>query len=68
VGSLLRYIPRLLASNQSVFGFRAAAASFSVAILSYLRQTQDFFVKQRLIWALIVIAFGMSPTSAPASA
>lgn len=34
-----------------------------MAILAFLYQTQDFFTKQRLIWALIVIAFGMSPTS-----
>lgn len=62
-GNGLRYISRILASDQSVFGFRAAAASFSVAILAFLHQTQDFFNNQRLIWALIVIAFGMSPTS-----
>lgn len=62
-GNVLRYISRILSSDESVFGFRAAAASFSVAILAFLHQTQDFFTKQRLIWALIVIAFGMSPTS-----
>lgn len=62
-GNALRYISRILASDQSIFGFRAAAASSSVAILAFLHQTQDFFLKQRLIWVLIVIAFGMSPTS-----
>jgi hypothetical protein len=62
-GNVLRYVSQVLASDQSVFGFRAAAASFSVAILAFLHQTQDFFKEQRLIWALIVIAFGMSPTS-----
>lgn len=46
VGLLLH----ILASDQSVFGFRAAAAPFSVGLLAYLRQTQNFFFEQRLIW------------------
>jgi Fusaric acid resistance protein-like len=62
-GNSLRSISHFLASDQSVFGFRAAAASFTVAIPAYLHQTQDFFFQQRLIWALIVIVIGMSPTS-----
>lgn len=59
----LGHFPHFLASDQSAFGFRAAAAAFSVAILAYLRQTQSFFFEQRLIWVLIVIVLGMSPTS-----
>lgn len=59
----LGHVPRLLASDQSAFGLRAAAAAFSVAILAYLRQTQAFFFEQRLIWVLIVIVLGMSLTS-----
>ncbi|EHY56249.1 uncharacterized protein HMPREF1120_04338 [Exophiala dermatitidis NIH/UT8656] len=62
-GTVLGFVPHVLASEQSSFGFRAAAASFSVAILAYLRQTQTFFFEQRLIWVLIVIVIGMSPTS-----
>ncbi|KAF3402071.1 hypothetical protein F1880_009843 [Penicillium rolfsii] len=63
-GSLaLRAISHLLKSDQSTFGFRVSAASFSVGILAYLHQTQDFFIRQRCIWAMIVIVIGMSPTS-----
>ena len=58
-----RTLSRFLSSDQSKFGFRAAAASFTVAVLAYLHQTQDFFYKQRLIWVLIVINIGMTPTS-----
>ncbi|KAL6238442.1 hypothetical protein BDW75DRAFT_20307 [Aspergillus navahoensis] len=61
--SALPVISRLLHSPESVFGFRVAAASFCVGILSYLHQTQDFFIRQRCIWAMIVIVIGMSPTS-----
>ncbi|KAL4986619.1 hypothetical protein BDW68DRAFT_178635 [Aspergillus falconensis] len=61
--SALPFISRLLHSPESVFGFRVAAASFCVGILAYLHQTQDFFIRQRCIWAMIVIVIGMSPTS-----
>ncbi|EAA61424.1 hypothetical protein AN7172.2 [Aspergillus nidulans FGSC A4] len=61
--SVLPLICRVLRSSESVFGFRVAAASFCVGILAYLHQTQDFFIRQRCIWAMIVIVIGMSPTS-----
>jgi hypothetical protein len=61
--TVLRSISHAIKSDQSLFGFRVAAASFSVAILAYLHQTQDFFVRQRCIWAMIVIVIGMNPTS-----
>lgn len=61
--SILRYIPQTIQSELSVFGFRVAAASFCVAILAFLRQTQEFFFHGRCIWAMIVIVIGMSPTS-----
>jgi hypothetical protein len=59
----LRAISHVIKSDQSTFGFRVSAASFSVGILAYLHQTQDFFIRQRCIWAMIVIVIGMSPTS-----
>ncbi|KAL3483213.1 hypothetical protein BJX62DRAFT_249785 [Aspergillus germanicus] len=61
--TILRHISHLIKSEESVFGFRVAAASFCVGILAYLHQTQDFFIRQRCIWAMIVIVIGMSPTS-----
>jgi hypothetical protein len=61
--SVLPLISRVLHSPESVFGFRVAAASFCVGILAYLHQTQDFFIRQRCIWAMIVIVIGMNPTS-----
>ncbi|KAJ5771141.1 uncharacterized protein N7511_003192 [Penicillium nucicola] len=60
---ILRTISHLFKSDQSAFGCRVAAASFSVGILAFLHQTQDFFTRQRCIWAMIVIVIGMNPTS-----
>jgi hypothetical protein len=61
--TILRTISHIIKSDQSIFGFRVAAASFSVGILAFLHQTQDFFIRQRCIWAMIVIVIGMNPTS-----
>lgn len=61
--TVLRSISHAIKSDQSLFGFRVAAASLSVGILAYLHQTQDFFIRQRCIWAMIVIVIGMNPTS-----
>lgn len=60
-GGQLRIIP--IASPESVFGSHVALASFTVAILAYLQQTQVFFNAQRLIWAMIVIVIGIKPES-----
>ncbi|KAJ5116868.1 hypothetical protein N7456_001216 [Penicillium angulare] len=61
--AILSIVSRVIRSEQSLFGFRVAAASFSVAILAFLHQTQDWFIRQRCIWAMIVIVIGMNPTS-----
>lgn len=61
IGEFAGTITRVFTSNESKFGARVALASFSVAILAYLRQTEEFFDAQRLIWAMIVIVIGMKP-------
>jgi Putative ER transporter, 6TM, N-terminal/Fusaric acid resistance protein-like/Aromatic acid exporter family member 2 len=56
----IRVIPKILASPESSFGFRCAVATMSIGILAYLRQTEAFFLKQRLLWALIMLAISMT--------
>lgn len=62
-GDWLRNVSRFLSSSQSVFGFRVACAVLSVAIVGLLQATTTFFFTQRLLWAMIIIAFSMVPTS-----
>lgn len=57
----LRAIPVFLGSAESAFGFRAAVASISLAILAYIRQTSHFYSAQRGVWAVIMVAISMSP-------
>jgi len=57
----LRIIPEVLGSPESAFGFRAAVASMSIGILTYIRQTSHFYISQRGVWAIIMVAISMSP-------
>ncbi|KIH87754.1 hypothetical protein SPBR_04559 [Sporothrix brasiliensis 5110] len=62
-GNGLRLVSRFLGSAESAFGLRVACATMTVAIVCYLRVSQHFFQEQRLVWAMIIIAIGMSQTS-----
>lgn len=62
-GNFIRGISHFLGSSESAFGFRAACATMSIAIMAFLRPTQNFFVEQRLVWALIMVAISMTPTA-----
>ncbi|KAJ4609481.1 hypothetical protein HRR85_006671 [Exophiala dermatitidis] len=59
----LRSVPKFLASPESAFGFRAAVASTSLAIIGFIRQTSSFYLAQRGIWAVIMVAISMGPTA-----
>lgn len=63
LGDYLRAFPRLLSNKHSVFGFRVACATISIAIVAYLKDSYMFFIQQRLIWALIMISFSMTRTA-----
>ncbi|KAK3952214.1 hypothetical protein QBC32DRAFT_145674 [Pseudoneurospora amorphoporcata] len=62
-GNRLRKISKFFGSEESAFGFRVACATMSVGIVAYLKETQHFFREQRLVWAMIMVAIGMTMTS-----
>ena len=62
-GNGVRGISRILGSNESAFGFRVACATLSIGIVAYLRDTQAFFIQQRVVWAMIMVAIGMTVTA-----
>lgn len=59
----MRRISRFLASPASLFGFRTACATLTIGIIAYLKNTQTFFNQQRLVWAMIMVAIGMTTTA-----
>ena len=61
--NVLRQFSRLLSSPESAFGFRVACATLSIGIVAYLKDTYVFFMEQRLVWAMIMVAIGMTTTA-----
>jgi hypothetical protein len=49
-------------SPESVFGFRVAVATMTVSLVAFLRNSQHFYIQQRLIWGSIMIAISMAST------
>lgn len=62
-GNGVRVVPQILASQESSFGFRVGCATLSIGIMAFLRETQTFFIQQRLVWAMIMVAIGMTVTA-----
>jgi hypothetical protein len=62
-GNGVRTIPRFLSSIESAFGFRVACATLTIGIVAFLKDTHVFFMEQRLVWAMIIVAIGMTMTS-----
>lgn len=62
-GEGLRKISSALSSPESTFGFRVACATMSIAVIAYLADTQLWFTRQRLVWAMLMVALSMTPTS-----
>lgn len=59
----IRMIPTFFRSSQSAYGFRVACAAMTVGVIDFLHDTQHFFIRQRLVWAMIMVTISMSPTS-----
>ncbi|KAM7193793.1 Protein of unknown function (DUF2422) domain containing protein [Naviculisporaceae sp. PSN 640] len=62
-GQGLRTLSSFFGSEESAFGFRAACATMTIGIIAFLESTQRFFIEQRLVWAMIMVAIGMTMTS-----
>ncbi|KAJ5994433.1 hypothetical protein N7451_010157 [Penicillium sp. IBT 35674x] len=62
VGDKLRRGFHFFGSPESVFGFRVAVATMTVSIVAFLRNSQQFYIEQRLIWGSIMIAISMTLT------
>lgn len=60
IGNKIRAFSEFFGSPESVFGFRVVCATMTVGIVGFLEQTQRFFTEQRLVWAMIIIAIGMT--------
>lgn len=62
-GNAVRAVSKFFSSEESAFGFRCACATLTIGIVAFLEQTHVFFQEQRLVWAMIIIAIGMTQSS-----
>ncbi|ORY68434.1 uncharacterized protein BCR38DRAFT_423239 [Pseudomassariella vexata] len=62
-GDGLRIVSKFFGSAESAFAFRVACATMTIGIAAFLESTWHFFQTQRLVWAMIIIAIGMTETS-----
>jgi Fusaric acid resistance protein-like len=58
-----RIIPHFFGSSESAFGFRVATGTIVIAVVCYLRNSQLFFIEQRIIWGSIMVAISMTQTA-----
>ena len=65
-GNGIRATSRFLGSPESAFGLRCACATMTIAIVAFLGDTQLWFIQHRLVWAMIMVALSMTPTSGAA--
>lgn len=60
MGNCLRFMNKFFGSEQSMFGLRVACATMTIGIINFLEDSQAFFMKQRFVWAMIIIALSMT--------
>lgn len=63
IGEYIRLIPRALRSDASAFGLRVSVATMTVAIICFLHDSQQWFIRNRLLWAMIMVPISMTRTA-----
>ncbi|KAI7972283.1 hypothetical protein EIK77_003354 [Talaromyces pinophilus] len=63
MGEWLRVVPSFLRSSRSLYGFRVACAATSIGVIAYIESSHAFFVRQRLVWAMVMQTISMGPTA-----
>lgn len=58
-----RLIPKVIGSSESWFGFKVATGTMFIAITCYLRNSQEFYIKQRIIWGSVMVSISMTQTA-----
>src|ERR1700761_1191339 len=58
-----RLLPKFFGSKESLFGFKVAVGTMIIAISCFLRNSQEFYIKQRIIWAAIMVGISTTQTA-----
>ncbi|KAL7936849.1 hypothetical protein V8C35DRAFT_209063 [Trichoderma chlorosporum] len=63
IGDYIRKISSVFRSDHAAFGLRVVCAIMTIGIIAFLHDSQDFYFKQRFLWALFAIALSMARTA-----
>jgi hypothetical protein len=58
-----RLIPKIFGSSESWFGFKVASGTMFIAIICFLRNSQKFYIEQRIIWGAVMVSISMTQTA-----
>jgi hypothetical protein len=58
-----RTIPHFFGSPESAFGFGVVTGTMIISVTCFLRNSQQFFIDQRIIWGSIMVAISLNRTA-----
>jgi hypothetical protein len=62
-GDKIRWMGSLFNTKHAAFGVRGACAIMTTGIISFLRQSQDFYFQERFLWSQFAVLLSMSRTA-----
>lgn len=63
VGDQIRRVNSVFRTNHAAYGLRGVCAVMTICIIAFLRDSQDFYFRQRFLWALFAILLSMGRTA-----
>lgn len=63
LGDKIRRVDSIFRTKHAAYGFRGVCAIMTITIMAFLRDSQEFYSRQRFLWALFAILFSMGRTA-----
>ena len=63
IGDKIRKINSIFRTNHAAYGLRGVCAIMTICIMAFLHDSQNFYSRQRFLWALFAILFSMGRTA-----
>lgn len=63
IGDQIRKINSVFRSDHAAYGIRGACAIMTICIMAFLHDSQDFYFRQRFLWALFAILLSLGRTA-----
>ncbi|RJE27610.1 hypothetical protein PHISCL_00035 [Aspergillus sclerotialis] len=63
IGDRIRKINSVFRSNHAAYGIRGVCAIMTICIMAFLHDSQEFYSRQRFLWALFAILLSLGRTA-----